>query len=361
MSPIPLSDNPSVTALAERLAAAPWIALDTEFLRERTYRPQLCLLQLATPDEALCVDPLADVTLEVLAPALAGGSAPKILHAARQDLEVLWPQFGAITPVFDTQIAAGLAGMPAQIGYSELVRRVLGIELEKGQTRTDWSKRPLSEAQLHYAIDDVKHLAALRDALLEELTKLGRVAWLEEEQHELARADRLFIDPEKAYERLRWHAELDEHRAVLLQRLAAWRERRAMEKNRPRSWILEDAGLRALTLRAPRSAEDLARLEDLAPGFVERSGASILELIDAAGLPSVLPPLPPRSRPDPELQAQAKRLANLVQRRATELGVAAELLATRRELESIVRGERTAEVLSGWRREVIGAELLAAG
>jgi ribonuclease D len=361
MSPIPLSDNPSVTALAERLAAAPWIALDTEFLRERTYRPQLCLLQLATPDEALCVDPLADVTLEVLAPALAGGSAPKILHAARQDLEVLWPQFGAITPVFDTQIAAGLAGMPAQIGYSELVRRVLGIELEKGQTRTDWSKRPLSEAQLHYAIDDVKHLAALRDALLEELTQLGRVGWLEEEQHELARADRLFIDPEKAYERLRWHAELDEHRAVLLQRLAAWRERRAMEKNRPRSWILEDAGLRALTLRAPRSAEDLARLEDLAPGFVERSGASILELIDAAGLPPVLPPLPPRSRPDPELQAQAKRLSTLVQRRATELGVAAELLATRRELESIVRGERTAEVLSGWRREVIGAELLAAG
>ncbi|MET0279815.1 MAG: ribonuclease D [Steroidobacteraceae bacterium] len=360
MSPTPLSDMPSVTALAERLAAAPWIALDTEFLRERTYRPQLCLLQLATPDEALCIDPLADVALEVLAPALAGGAAPKILHAARQDLEVLWPVFGAITPIFDTQVAAGLTGMPAQIGYSELVRRVLGVELDKGQTRTDWSKRPLSEAQLRYAIDDVRHLAGLRDALLEELDRLGRLAWLGEELHELARADRLFIDPEKAYERLRWHAELDQERARLLQKLAAWREQRAMDKNRPRSWIVDDAGLRSLTIRAPRNEEQLARIEDLTPGFVERSGGAILALINEAGLPAVLPPLPQRERPDPELQARVKRLAGIVQQRASELALAPEVLATRRELESIARGETTAEVLAGWRRETVGVQLLAA-
>jgi ribonuclease D len=360
MSLHPLSDHASVTALAERLGAAPWIALDTEFLRERTYRPQLCLLQLATATEAQCVDPLAGVPLDALKGVLTGG-APKILHAARQDLEVLWPLYGGIAPLFDTQVAAALAGLPAQIGYSELARRLLGIEVEKGQTRTDWSRRPLTEAQLRYAIDDVAHLAALRDLLLEELQRLGRLAWLDEELLELARGDRLFVDPEKAHERLRWSGELDADRTRLLQRLAAWRERRASEKDRPRSWILEDAALRALTLRAPRTMEQLAQIEDLTPGFVERSGGMILQIIREADLPAQLPPLPPRTRPDPELQARVKHLSNIVARRATELGIAAEVLATRRELESIARGELGAEVLSGWRRDVVGSELLAAG
>ncbi len=361
MSPIPLSDQPSVQALAGRLAQAPWIALDTEFLRERTYRPQLCLLQLATPDEALCVDPLADVGLEALKAALSQGSAPKILHAARQDLEVLWPVFGAMGPLFDTQVAAALCGMPAQIGYSELVRRLLGVELEKGQTRTDWSKRPLSAAQLHYAIDDVRHLAALRDLLLEQIDKLGRLAWLNEELADLARADRLFVDPEKAHERLRWSSELDDDRIRLLQRLAAWRERRAMEKNRPRTWILEDGALRALALRPPRNLNELAQVEGLTPGFVERSGPALLQEIAAAGLPAELPPLMPRARPDPELLAKVKRLSTVLQRRAGELGLAAEVLATRRDLEGIARGETSGDVMMGWRREVIGSELLAAG
>jgi ribonuclease D len=361
MSPPPLSDQQSIDALAQRLTAAPWVALDTEFLRERTYRPQLCLLQLATPGEALCVDPLAEISLSPLRPLLAAGNAPKILHAARQDLEVLWPLFGPLAPIFDTQVAAALTGLPAQIGYSDLVRRLLGVDLPKGQTRTDWSKRPLSEAQLAYAIDDVAHLAPLREMLLEQLESLGRVAWLEEELGGLAREDRLFIDPEKAHERLRWSSELDPDRARLLQRLAAWRERRAMEKDRPRSWIIEDGGLRLLTMQVPRSQSELAQLTELAPGFVERSGAAILREIEAAEMPAKLPPPAARSRPDPELQARVKHLAGIVQRRATELQIASEVLATRRDLESIVRGETGADVLVGWRNEAVGKELLAAG
>ena len=243
------------------------------------------------------MDPLADIDLEALRPALAGGAAPKILHAARQDLEVLWPVFGPLAPVFDTQIAAALAGLPAQIGYSDLVRRLLGVELPKGQTRTDWSKRPLSDAQLHYAIDDVIHLAPLRELLLEQLDQLGRLDWLEEDLAGLARAERLFIDPDKAHERLRWSTELDPDRARLLQRLAAWRERRAVDKNRPRSWILEDAALRALVIKPPRSAAELAAITELAPGFIERSGAKILQEIAAAELPAQLPPLPPTAAP----------------------------------------------------------------
>jgi ribonuclease D len=361
MSTAPLSDQQSIGELAAQLAAAPWIALDTEFLRERTYRPQLCLLQLAVPGAALCVDPLADIDLEALRPALAGGTTPKILHAARQDLEVLWPVFGPLAPLFDTQIAAALTGLPAQIGYSDLVRRLLGVELPKGQTRTDWSKRPLSDAQLHYAIDDVIHLAPLREQLLEQLERLGRLAWLAEDLAGLALAERLFIDPERAHERLRWSADLDSDRARLLQRLAAWRERRAVDKNRPRSWILEDAALRTLVIRPPRTAADLAAITELAPGFIERSGAQILREIEAAELPTRLPPLPPRPRPDPAQQARVRHLSAIVQKRAGELGLAAEILATRKDLESIVRGEPDAEVLQGWRRSVVGQELLGAG
>jgi ribonuclease D len=359
MTPTPLSDNDTLAAFAARLATAAFIALDTEFMRERTYRPQLCLLQLASPTEAACVDPLAGIALDALTPLLKGG-APKIVHAARQDLEVLWPVFGAVAPVFDTQVAAALAGMPAQIGYSDLVRRILGVDLKKGETRTDWSKRPLSDAQLRYAIDDVTHLEALRDALTKQLDKLGRLPWLQEDLHDLAREDRLFVDPDKAVERLRWTAELDPDRARLAQKLAAWRERRASDKDRPRTWILDDAALRALVMRAPRSARELDSIEELTPGFREHSGAAILELIAAAGLPDRLPPPGQRVRPDSRFQARVKHLAAMVVKKAAELDLAPELLSTRRELESIARGETTADVLKGWRRDVIGIELMAA-
>jgi ribonuclease D len=358
MTPVPLSDQAAVAALATRLAAAAWIALDTEFMRERTYRAQLCLLQFALPGEAVCVDPLAGIDLAPLRAALAT-PAPKIMHAARQDLEVLWPQFGPVSPVFDTQIAAALAGFPAQIGYSELARQVLGAQVEKGQTRTDWSRRPLSAAQLHYAIEDVTHLAALRDALLQRLGDLGRIAWLEEELQGLAREDRLFVNPLTAHERLRFGADLDPHRQRLLRLLATWREQRAIDRDRPRSWILDDAALRAMVLDPPRDAAALARVPDLTPGFVERSGEAILALVAEAQLPATLPALPGRPRPDPVFQERVKRLAAIVQRRATDLGIVAEVLATRRELEALARGG-DAEVLHGWRRTQLGEELLAA-
>jgi ribonuclease D len=359
MTPEIVSDSARLGEIAARLADAPAIALDTEFLRERTYRPQLCLLQLAGNGLACCVDPLPALDLEPLKPLLAG-SKPKILHAARQDLEVLWPLSGPVHGIYDTQIAAGLAGMPAQIGYSELVRRLLGITLAKGQTRTDWSRRPLSAAQIEYAIDDVVHLGALRDALDEELTRLGRRGWLEEELQELSDPARLFVDPEKAVERLRWSAELDPERERLAQKLAAWRERRAMDRDRPRSWILDDSGLRSIVLKAPRNAAELAALPDLAPGFVERSGDAVLEVVESAALPAALPPPAQRPRPDPALLARVKRLSAVIQTQAQQLAIASELLATRRDLESIARGAPVGEVLHGWRATLLGAALNAA-
>ena len=359
MSLAPLTDDAAIARLAERLDGAEWIGLDTEFLRERTYRPQLCLLQIAVAADVHCVDPLAGAQLAPLSRAIAGASVVKVMHAARQDLEVLWPVFGRCESVFDTQIAAALTGMSAQIGYSELVRRVLGITLAKSETRTDWSRRPLSAAQLHYAEDDVRHLGALREHLTRELERLGRLGWLAEELQGLADPHRLFVDPERAHERLRWSGELDPHRARLAQQLAAWRERRAIEKDRPRSWILEDSGLRALVLAAPRTAAQLAAVPDLAPGFVERSGQAVLAAIEAAQLPDELPPPPARSRPDPERAALVRRLSGAVQATAGQLAISPEILATRRELEALAAGARDLDLLRGWRAEVIGAPLLA--
>lgn len=359
MSTQPLTDDAAVARLAGRLSDARSIGLDTEFLRERTYRPQLCLLQIATPDEIVCVDPLSGASLAPLAPVLADASRIKVMHAARQDLEVLWPLFGRCEGIFDTQVAAALAGMNAQIGYSELVRRLLGIELSKSETRTDWSRRPLSSRQLEYAEDDVRHLDTLRARLLEDLERLGRLPWLAEELRDLADPARLFVDPEKAHERLRWSAELDPARAGLARRLAAWRERRAIDRDRPRSWILDDSGLRALVLAAPREPAALAALQELTPGFVERSGPEILELIQKAELPARLPPPAARTRPDPQHTALVKRLSDALRERAGQLSISPEILATRRELEALASGSRDVDVLRGWRAEQVGARLLA--
>ena len=354
-----------ISALAARLAAAPAVALDTEFMRERTYRAQLCLLQLADARGPLCVDPLAGAPLTPLAAALAppvGTATPvKIMHACRQDIEVLLPALGMVRPVFDTQIAAALCGMPAQIGYAELVRRQLGIQLPKGQTRTDWAQRPLSEAQVDYALDDVRYLAQLRESLMEQLDNLGRGAWLTEELAGLEDPGAYLVDPQQAWLRVRSLKGLDPDRARLAQAIAAWREQRASTRNQPRGWILDDAVMRDIVIRAPRAMEDLAAIPDIQQGFLKHSGERVLQLIQEAGLPVPLPPLPPRPPVDPAQMAVVKKLSAVLQAMAAELKLAPEVLATRRDLEQLADGRRDgAAVLTGWRRAVIGEALLAA-
>ena len=352
-------DGAALESLAAEIAASPVIGLDTEFMRERTYRAQLCLVQVATPGHCACVDPLGSVPLESFGASLAAPGVEKVMHAARQDLEVLWPLCGLLGKVFDTQVAAALAGWPAQIGYAELVRQLLGVTLSKAHTRTDWARRPLSGAQIEYALDDVAHLGALRDALLERLSALGRVNWLEQELVDLGREEHLFVDPERAWERLKGLADLDPWRRSLARLLAAWRERRASERNRPRSWILPDTAVRGIVLRVPRTAVELGALEDVTPGFIENSGADVLALIDVLAPPSPLPPLPGRPRPDPELAAVVKRLGEAVRTAANELHLSPELLATRRDLEAIARGRDDVPPLSGWRGELLGDRLRA--
>ena len=245
MQPI-ITTAPELGGLAARLARSPRIGLDTEFLRERTYRAELCLLQLSAPAEAVCIDPLALADLSPLAALLAAPGITKVMHASRQDLEVLLPVAGLTRPVFDTQIAASLTGLPAQVGYADLVQRLLGHGLAKSHTRTDWSRRPLSAEQIEYALDDVRYLLPLAAALQEQLARLGRLEWLSEELAALDDARALTLEPEDAWLRLKGLRELDPARERLARALAAWRERCALEHNRPRGWILSDALLREI-------------------------------------------------------------------------------------------------------------------
>jgi len=356
-----LVTNPAALAeLSARLGSEARVGLDTEFLRERTYRAQLCLVQLSAPHDAACVDPLALDRLTPLAALLGAPGVTKVMHACRQDLEVLLPVAGLTRPVFDTQIAAALTGLPAQVGYAELVRRLLGRELPKSHTRADWSRRPLSSEQLDYALDDVRYLLPLAQALEEQLARLGRLPWLAEELAALEDEGALSVAPEQAWLRLRGLRELDAGRVRLARELAAWRERSAAQHNRPRGWILEDAVLREMVMRVPRTPEELSAIADVPPGLVKRRGAELLALVAAAQLPDPPPPLPGRSRPDPARAALVKKLATLSQTVATELNLVPEVLATRRDLEQLADGRRDAPVLHGWRRAVLGERLLAA-
>jgi len=350
----------ALTAFASGAARATTLALDTEFMREKTYRAELCLLQLADGPTAVCVDPLAIPDLSALAPLLTSPATIKVMHAARQDLEVLLPAVGLVTPVFDTQIAAALAGHPSQVGYAELARRLLGVELPKAHTRADWSRRPLSAEQQEYALDDVRHLAPLRDKLLETLREQGRLAWLEEELAGLANADALRVAPEDAWKKIKGLPGLDPARQELAKELAAWRERRAIDRNRPRGWILDDAVVREIVLRLPRSMTALEMLPDIQVSVVRKSGDELLALVQAAGIADPPPPLPRRERPDAAQVAIARKLADVANEVAKQLDVSPELIATRRELEKLAAGKRDVSLLRGWRAQVVGEKLLAA-
>jgi ribonuclease D len=351
------------TALADlvtELAASQAIALDTEFLRERTYRAELCLVQTATAARADCVDPLALPSLAALTAPLGSSHVLKVMHASRQDLEVLFPVVGLVRPVFDTQIAAALTGLPAQIGYGELVRRTLGTELSKSQTRADWSRRPLSAEQVEYALDDVRYLLPLKESLETQLERLGRLGWLQEELAALADAQSFNTDPEQAWLRVKGLRALDPGREKLAKELAAWRERRAIERNRPRGWILDEVALREIVIRVPRDLAALGDVPELAAGILKNSGGDSLAMIAAANIPDPAPPLNLRTRPDPAASALVKKLATVNQTTAAELGLSPEILATRRDLERLAEGRRDVSALRGWRKAVIGDRLMAA-
>lgn len=364
----PVTTSAELLHALDRLAGADFVALDTEFMRESTYFPKLCLVQLAAPaadgGDVSCalIDPLAVPDLQPLWNFLNDRGRIKVLHAARQDLEVLSVAMrGALSgPIFDTQIAAALLGQPAQIGYGALVAARLGQQLEKGHTRTDWSRRPLSPEQLQYAEDDVRYLVPLYLNLRDALDEVGRTPWLYEETRELEHPGLHRTEPEAAWKRLKGLDRLRPEQRATAKLLAHWREETAVKHDKPRGWILADDALREIAERLPGSPQELENVRTLPAGVARRRGEELLALVTKGREQGELEPamtVPPR--PEPQQLAMVTKLMNLARSAAEELKISPELLATRRDVEQLVFSRRTERLGSGWRKDVIGERLIA--
>ena len=362
--------TPPVTASAEllqaleNLAPGDFVALDTEFMRESTYFPKLCLIQAANAGACAVLDPLTLPDLAPLWQFLADRRRTKVLHAARQDLEVLATATrdpAAPGPIFDTQIAAALLGYPAQIGYGSLVTERLAHTLPKGHTRTDWSRRPLTPEQLQYAEDDVRYLVPLYLDLQAALEAAGRLEWLYEETRELEGLNLHGTDPDAAWRRLKGLERLQPQQRATLKLLAQWREAAAIRHDKPRGWILADDALREIAERMPGTTQDLETVRSVPPGVVRRRGNEILALIErgrADAVNEAAASMP--TRPQPQQVALVTKLMGFARETAQQAKINAELLATRRDVEQLVFSRRTEHLLSGWRREIIGEPLIAA-
>ncbi len=355
-------DTPAkLTSLIDSCRESDFLALDTEFMRERTYFPQLCLIQMATSDVAALIDPLALRELRPLYEFLAEPTRVKVLHAARQDLEVLLLAGGRLpAPLFDTQVAAGLLGLPGQIGFGDAVSKRLGHTLAKGLARTDWARRPLSAEQLVYAADDVRFLVPLYLNLREALQREGRLGWLEEDMRLLGNESLYSTEPAAAWQRLRGLEQLAPAQRAAVKRLAAWREERAIRHDKPRSWILADDALRAVAERLPTTSDELQKIAVLPPATARRHGEELLELLtEARNRADQEPPATPFVRADPAQTQLAQQLMARVRKEAEKLRISPELLATRRDIEQLVFAGKLGLPAEGWRREVIGQTLLA--
>ena len=350
-----------LTALAVALESQAWIGLDTEFLRERTFFPKLCLLQLSVQGRIWCVDTLRGSGLESLVPALTQAATRKVIHAARQDLEAFYlTTKRVISPVFDTQIAAACVGLKPQIGYAELVKTLLDVSLTKGQTRTDWSKRPLSRAQLDYAADDVLYLGEIASSLQSRLRELGREHWVLEDCLGLEDPKLYEPDPEQAGLRLRGLAQLAPAARARAKVVAAWREQLARGRDLPRSWIVSDAAIFEIAHANPVTREALGALPSIPPTLNSNFAATLLEALHGASQAQLTDLEPGKdARPTAEQKTLIERLAKTVQQRAAELKLSAETLAPRGELKALAMGQRQVHSLSGWRRQEIGELLLA--
>jgi ribonuclease D len=352
-----IDQSGQLAQLARDLELQASIGVDTEFLRERTFFPKLCLLQLCAGSQVWCVDTLKVGSLDPLLPILTASRARKLIHAARQDLEALYlTSKRVVSPVFDTQIAAACIGMKPQVGYAELVKTLLNVTIPKGQTRTDWSKRPLTKEQLDYAADDVLYLGDVAAELSRRLTGLGREHWVSEDCAALQDMDLYEPDPSKSWIRLRGIGQLDPGPRARAKAIAVWREKLARERDLPRAWILSDAALFSIALANPSTVQALADLQPLNDKFASSlletsSGAPALDEDDLEAAQD--------SRPTPEQKALQGRLAKIVDARAAELQVSAEILAPRGELKSLALGKRESHALTGWRMQEIGNRLLA--
>src|SRR5271167_291225 len=359
----PITTKAELAAACKRMASHPFITVDTEFLRETTYYPLLCVAQMASADEALVIDALAPgIDLGPFYELMANEKVMKVFHAARQDIEIVWHAAKLIPhPVFDTQVAAMVLGYGDSISYDQLVQRITGDALDKSHRFTDWTRRPLSEAQLSYAVSDVTHLREVYHALVEDLGRRGRVDWVQEEMQILTSPDTYRMDPENAWQRLKTRVRKPKELAVLIE-VAAWREREAQSRDVPRSRVLKDEAIADIAVQAPTTTDRLKNLRSLPKGF-ERSrwGEAIVAAVNR-GLerdPKTLP-LQARAQAAPNGAATVELLKVLLRMVSERHHVAAKVIATVDDLERIAADDAAdVPALTGWRRELFGEKALA--
>ena len=361
-----LTSNNELTTYCNKAREYPFVTVDTEFLRERTYYPQLCLVQLAYPsnksNSAVLIDPLATgLSLMPVSELFANQSVVKVFHASRQDLEIFYQQFGGFPePIFDTQLAAMVCGFGEQVGYEALVKQITKRTLDKSSRFTDWSRRPLSKAQKSYALSDVTHLREIYGYLSQELNRLNRTEWLVEELQILTNPETYSTRPSDAWKRIKTRFESPSF-AAILRELAAFRETYAQKKNIPRAWVCKDDALVEIAIAKPKHQSDFRKLR-----FVQstaRKGEIVAGLLKAISKGITcprdkLPKLIPKIQKNYTNQALSSLLRVLLKAKAEQAGVATKLIASSAELDAIAAGERNLPVFQGWRKEIFGSEAI---
>ena len=358
-----ITETSKLIDACERFSRDSFLAIDTEFMRERTYYPQLCLIQIAGKDEAVTVDALAtEINLDPILDLMANHKIMKVFHACRQDMEIFFNLNRRIPfPVFDTQIGAMVCGYGESVGYDKLVRQITGVQIDKSSRFTDWSHRPLSKQQLNYALSDVTHLRTVYESLLNQLEKNGRINWLNEEFQNVLNPKTYDIPLDQIWKRLKIKNGRPKF-LILVRELCAFREKEAQNRNIPRNRVIRDDILLDIAARSPRSSVDLAKVRSLSAQFAEgRLGKSILRLVaEASNIPeSDAPQLEKLNKSKPQKPALIELLKVLLKHKSEDNNVAQKLIASTADLEAIAENDNANVLaLSGWRKDVFGDDAL---
>ena len=356
-----ISNRESFKAFIERASHSSVLAIDTEFLREKTYYAKLCLIQIATDNEVAIIDPFKVGKLDILSDLFLNPNIVKVFHACEQDVEILYHAVGVVpTPLFDTQVAAALLGHPRQVGYGVLVRSMCGVTLKKADSFTDWSARPLTESQIEYAADDVVYLHKMYKPMVEKLEKSGRLSWLKHDFEELSNPQRFMVDPRKRFRHLKRGNQLSRKQLSGARELAAWREERAISRNVPRKWVLTDEQIVEVCKRESRTIDDLFMVRGIRDHLSTKDAREVVaRLVAGFDLPEDEWPEATRcDRNEKNVDIEVELMNALLKLRAAEAGVAPQAIASSSDLALLARGHvDDVDLLKGWKYELIGREL----
>jgi ribonuclease D len=356
-----VDQQPGLNRVCEAIASGQQVAIDTEFVRTSTYAPHLGLIQITANELTACIDPLADMDMAAFWTLLFDPERTCLIHSGSQDMEVLWYTCKQVIPnIIDTQVCSAMLGYPAQIGYAGLAGELVNADIKKDQTRTDWTRRPLTEAQITYAAEDVIHLPRMHELLKERLTKLGRYDWAVEDSKYLSNISLYKPDSDSAWQRIKSIPFLPVAQQARARALAAWREQRAVNSDKPRGWILADKPLLQLAEKNPASSAAMDSIEDLPKGLIRNQGEKLLAILSeankkvAAGAVDYKQEIPDRDKD----KARVKKCSQIIRAQAEELEITPEVIGSKRDIQALIKTPDQARLNRGWRKILFGNKLL---